>query len=71
MQWFHSWPWRNRPDARSMPRPWCCSHCATPILGVAMGVLPAMGSAIEFSKVTVVEASNQFDVPPSLITLIP
>jgi hypothetical protein len=36
-----------------------------------MGVLPAMGSAIEFSKVTVVEASNQFDVPPSLITLIP
>ena len=38
------------------------AHCTTPILGVAkgvaMGVLPAMGSAIEFSKVTVVEASN-------------
>ena len=52
------------------------AHCTTPSIlgvakGVAMGVLPAMGSAIEFSKVTVVEASNQFDVPPSLITLTP
>lgn len=44
------------------------AHCATPsILGVAMGVLPITGSAIEFSKVTIVEASNQVDVPPSLV----
>lgn len=74
MQWFHSRLCNNRPDARSSgPRHANgVAHCDTPSImgvakGVVMGVLRVTSSTIDFPKVTIVEASNQFNVLTSLV----